>query len=534
MAAEKANAAPASEVMNNGGSKVHPGYRWNGDAMMLGRRRVGLSNGGSVSDASSEREEEEDEVEEEEDVAEDMSDDGGGAGADDEEEHEVGAVGSSRGRYGYRDREAEREKVGFDDAATGTEDEGSDEPELPDSPPPQTLVRYSDNRDVIRGDVRGARVSASRDRLREMTSPDDTRDFSHRHRMREVSSPELDDYETTYGSEGDRTIPMPRLPESSHQMSASEATRDLVGRSGKGSKGMIDATKGKFGSGPVNGEVKKVEREPPANLSGKRKVAGNGERTRFNTDNKARVTLERAREILAQVKANMTRNPKQFAMKHVENHVVEDSSSSEDEKSAMQLPPPRALPPSQVKMDEKLAKKRSRAAKGDKEAPPRRRKPKVEVDVHTSEEKVFYHRPHAESSGQDRSLKLGHFRSSGGEVTREGRSTLDVDGEDHLERKLQREEVFEQQTAIVEKKVRKRRKTKDGDDAAAGSTGICPGSHVRDENWEPPPSPFGLIQESLYKDPWKVLLSCMLLNKTAGRQPLLLYSHAKRTISSSS
>lgn len=34
----------------------------------------------------------------------------------------------------------------------------------------------------------------------------------------------------------------------------------------------------------------------------------------------------------------------------------------------------------------------------------------------------------------------------------------------------------------------------------------------------PPVSPFGLIQEHLYQDPWKVLVACMLLNKTGGRQ----------------
>jgi methyl-CpG-binding domain protein 4 len=34
--------------------------------------------------------------------------------------------------------------------------------------------------------------------------------------------------------------------------------------------------------------------------------------------------------------------------------------------------------------------------------------------------------------------------------------------------------------------------------------------------WEPPPSPFGLIQETLFRDPWKVLVACLLLNKTTG------------------
>lgn len=42
--------------------------------------------------------------------------------------------------------------------------------------------------------------------------------------------------------------------------------------------------------------------------------------------------------------------------------------------------------------------------------------------------------------------------------------------------------------------------------------------HVLNGTWVPPVSPYGLIQEKLYKDPWKLLVACMLLNKTAGQQ----------------
>ncbi len=35
--------------------------------------------------------------------------------------------------------------------------------------------------------------------------------------------------------------------------------------------------------------------------------------------------------------------------------------------------------------------------------------------------------------------------------------------------------------------------------------------------WEPPASPFGLIEEQLYPDPWKLLLACLLLNKTTAQ-----------------
>lgn len=36
--------------------------------------------------------------------------------------------------------------------------------------------------------------------------------------------------------------------------------------------------------------------------------------------------------------------------------------------------------------------------------------------------------------------------------------------------------------------------------------------------WEPPVSPHGLIEELLYWDPWKLLVACILLNKTTGTQ----------------
>jgi len=36
--------------------------------------------------------------------------------------------------------------------------------------------------------------------------------------------------------------------------------------------------------------------------------------------------------------------------------------------------------------------------------------------------------------------------------------------------------------------------------------------------WHPPPSPFGLLEEELYSNPWKLLVSCMLLNKTTASQ----------------
>ncbi|KAH9492434.1 hypothetical protein Btru_051101 [Bulinus truncatus] len=42
----------------------------------------------------------------------------------------------------------------------------------------------------------------------------------------------------------------------------------------------------------------------------------------------------------------------------------------------------------------------------------------------------------------------------------------------------------------------------------------------RDEKWIPPRSPFCLVQESLFHDPWKLLVATIFLNKTAGRQAI--------------
>ncbi|KAL5013983.1 hypothetical protein ScPMuIL_008253 [Solemya velum] len=45
----------------------------------------------------------------------------------------------------------------------------------------------------------------------------------------------------------------------------------------------------------------------------------------------------------------------------------------------------------------------------------------------------------------------------------------------------------------------------------------------RDTKWTPPKSPYGLIQESLFHDPWKLLIATIFLNRTTGKAafPLL-------------
>ncbi|GIL49023.1 hypothetical protein Vafri_5517 [Volvox africanus] len=40
----------------------------------------------------------------------------------------------------------------------------------------------------------------------------------------------------------------------------------------------------------------------------------------------------------------------------------------------------------------------------------------------------------------------------------------------------------------------------------------------RISTWIPPASPWGLIEEALYDNPWRLLVACILLNRTTGRQ----------------
>ena len=41
---------------------------------------------------------------------------------------------------------------------------------------------------------------------------------------------------------------------------------------------------------------------------------------------------------------------------------------------------------------------------------------------------------------------------------------------------------------------------------------------ARVATWEPPVSPFGLVEEELFSQPWRLLVACMLLNKTTANQ----------------
>ena len=42
--------------------------------------------------------------------------------------------------------------------------------------------------------------------------------------------------------------------------------------------------------------------------------------------------------------------------------------------------------------------------------------------------------------------------------------------------------------------------------------------------WEPPQSPYSLIEEELFGNPWRLLIACILLNKTSITQVQSLFS----------
>ena len=70
-------------------------------------------------------------------------------------------------------------------------------------------------------------------------------------------------------------------------------------------------------------------------------------------------------------------------------------------------------------------------------------------------------------------------------------------------------------------------KSKSKDDNDQSKYFIRSGTDVakahRDTSWIPPKSPYGLVQESLYDDPWKLLVATVFLNKTMGMWIIFLF-----------
>lgn len=47
------------------------------------------------------------------------------------------------------------------------------------------------------------------------------------------------------------------------------------------------------------------------------------------------------------------------------------------------------------------------------------------------------------------------------------------------------------------------------------------------KKWTPPRSPFNLVQETLFHDPWKLLIATIFLNRTSGLWIILIFALVK-------
>ena len=57
-------------------------------------------------------------------------------------------------------------------------------------------------------------------------------------------------------------------------------------------------------------------------------------------------------------------------------------------------------------------------------------------------------------------------------------------------------------------------------------SGLSPPRRKAFKKWTPPRSPFNLVQETLFHDPWKLLVATIFLNKTSGRiQNTCIYTY---------
>ena len=69
----------------------------------------------------------------------------------------------------------------------------------------------------------------------------------------------------------------------------------------------------------------------------------------------------------------------------------------------------------------------------------------------------------------------------------------------------------------------------------SGSEGVKRHRHLLYPNFCPPQSPYGLVQEQLYSEPWKLLVATVFLNKTTGKRIysciyFYVYHHTKHKI----
>ena len=82
------------------------------------------------------------------------------------------------------------------------------------------------------------------------------------------------------------------------------------------------------------------------------------------------------------------------------------------------------------------------------------------------------------------------------------------------------EEVESQCHRTTSKKAAKREPKKRSSPYFPPAAGVAPGlrrhKHLEYPDFVPPSSPHGLVQEQLFKEPWKLLVATIFLNRTTG------------------
>ena len=149
--------------------------------------------------------------------------------------------------------------------------------------------------------------------------------------------------------------------------------------------------------------------------------------------------------------------------------------------------------------------------------------------VSENEPKFFYGGSKNESSlYSDRNLCTpGSKRKNGGVINRMARkqnAALRHAGCRKIRAK--KPKISEQIKAVMDSQRASSQELKSGDSAFTPSISHYFNDIASDQQyksvlkWIPPKSPFNLIQESLFHDPWKLLISTIFLNKTSGKQAI--------------
>lgn len=119
-----------------------------------------------------------------------------------------------------------------------------------------------------------------------------------------------------------------------------------------------------------------------------------------------------------------------------------------------------------------------------------------------------------------------------------GKERLKIEAREKRIRQAREQSVYTQECMLAKKRAqrsihhsgmgkKRKRKSSGGEEVeVSGSSGKMSAGDVSvqtkkarvGDSWVPPVSPYGLLEEELYRDPWKLLVSCMLLNKTTAVQ----------------